>query len=94
MAVEAAGLTAGDARIRGARASGGLGPMIRLVFGLRGPQRTILGRKYAGRVVAVGASVTQFRVEDAVFGITYGMRMGAHAEFVAVKANGLILPRP
>lgn len=94
VAVEAAGLTTGDARIRGARAPGGMGPMIRLVFGLRGPRRPVLGREYAGRVVAVGAGVTQFRVGDAVFGITDGMRMGAHAEFVAVKENGLILPRP
>jgi NADPH:quinone reductase-like Zn-dependent oxidoreductase len=94
VAVEAAGLTAGDARIRGARVPGGMGPMIRLVFGLRGPRRPVLGREYAGRVVAIGAGVTQFRAEDAVFGITDGMRMGAHAEFVVVKATGLILPRP
>lgn len=94
VAVEAAGLTSGDARIRGARAPGGMGPMIRLVFGLRGPRQPVLGREYAGRVVAVGAGVTQFRVGDAVFGITDGMRMGAHAEFVVVKATGLILPRP
>ena len=94
VAVEAAGLTSGDARIRGARAPGGMGPMIRLVFGLRGPRRPILGREYAGRVVAVGAGVTQFRGGDAVFGLTDGMRMGAHAEFVVVKAAGLILPRP
>ena len=94
VAVEAAGLTLGDARIRGARAPGGMGPMIRLVFGLRGPRRPVLGREYAGRVVALGAGVERFRVGDAVFGITDGMRMGAHAEFVAVKQTGLILPRP
>ena len=94
VAVEAAGLTLGDARIRGARAPGGMGPMIRLVFGLRGPRRQVLGREYAGRVVALGAGVERFRVGDAVFGITDGMRMGAHAEFVPVKQTGLILPRP
>lgn len=32
VAVQAAGLTAGDARIRGARAPGGMGPMIRLAL--------------------------------------------------------------
>jgi NADPH:quinone reductase-like Zn-dependent oxidoreductase len=93
VAVDAAGLTAGDARIRGARVPAGMGPMIRLVFGMRGPRRPVLGREYAGRVVALGAGVAQFRVGDAVFGITDGMRMGAHAEFVAVKATGLVLPR-
>jgi len=94
VAVQAAGLTSGDARIRGARAPGGMGPIIRLVFGLRGPRRAVLGREYAGRVVAPGAGVTRFAPGDAVFGITDGMRMGAHAEQVAVKADGLILPRP
>lgn len=94
VAIEAAGLTAGDARIRGAHAPGGMGPIIRLVFGLLGPRRVILGREYAGRVVSVGAGVTRFAVGDLVFGITDGMRMGAHAEQVAVRANGLILRRP
>lgn len=94
VAIEAAGLTTGDARIRGARAPGGMGPIIRLVFGLRGPRRAILGREYAGRIVSVGAGVTSFAVGDLVFGITHGMRMGAHAERVAVRANSLILRRP
>ncbi|MCC5974574.1 MAG: NAD(P)-dependent alcohol dehydrogenase [Rubellimicrobium sp.] len=94
VAVQAAGLTSGDARIRGAPAPGGLGPLIPRVFGLRPPRGGVLGGGYSGRVVALGAGVTRFAVGDAVFGITDGMRMGAHAEQVAVKADGLILPRP
>lgn len=92
--VEAAGLTSGDARIRGARAPGGMGPMIRLAFGLTRPRRPILGREFAGRVAALGTGVDEFRVGDAVFGITDGMRLGAHAERVTVKASGLIRHRP
>jgi NADPH:quinone reductase-like Zn-dependent oxidoreductase len=42
----------------------------------------------------VGDGVTRFAAGDAVFGITDGMRMGAHAERVAVRADGLILHRP
>jgi len=94
VAVQAAGLTSGDARIRGARAPSGMGPVIRLIFGLRGPRQPVLGREYAGRVAALGAGVTRFAVGGAVFGITDGMRMGAHADQVAVKADGLILHRP
>lgn len=93
VAVQAAGLTSGDARIRGARAPGGMGPMIRLAFGLTGPRRPVLGREYAGRVVGLGAGVTRFAVGDAVFGISDGMRMGAHAEYLVVMESGLILPR-
>ncbi|MFN4154649.1 MAG: NAD(P)-dependent alcohol dehydrogenase [Paracoccaceae bacterium] len=94
VAVQAAGLTLGDARIRGARAPRGMGVMMRLAFGLTGPRRPVLGREYAGRVVGLGAGVSRFRVGDAVFGITEGMRMGAHAERVVVSEGGLILPRP
>jgi NADPH:quinone reductase-like Zn-dependent oxidoreductase len=92
--VEAAGLTSGDARIRSARAPAGMGPFIRLVFGVTAPRRPILGREYAGRIVALGAGVTTFNEGDTVFGITDGMRLGAHAELIAVKASGLIRHRP
>lgn len=94
VAVDAAALTSGDARIRAARAPGGMGPIIRLVFGLKGPRRTILGREFAGRVVSLGAGVTRYMPGDAVFGLTDGMRMGAHAEYVTVRESGLILHRP
>ena len=94
VAVEAAGLTSGDARIRAARAPAGLGLLIRLAFGLRGPRRSVLGREYAGRVKALGAGVDQFQVGQAVFGITDSMNFGAHAERVVVKVSGLIMQRP
>ena len=92
--IEAAGVTVGDARIRAARVPRGMGPLIRIVFGLTGPRRPVLGREYAGRVAALGTGVNQFKVGDAVFGITEGMRLGAHAELAALKADGLIFRRP
>src|SRR4051812_25774500 len=42
--------------------------LIRLMSGLLRPKHTILGAALAGRVEAVGHSVTQFRPGDAVFG--------------------------
>lgn len=94
VAIEAAGLTSADARIRAARAPDGFAPFIRLAFGLTGPRRPVLGREYAGRVVAVGEGASRFRLGEQVFGITDGMRLGAHAERVAVRADGLIQTRP
>lgn len=94
VAVAYAGMTSGDARIRGAQAPKGMGPLIRLAFGLTGPRRPVLGREYAGHVVEVGTGGKRFQSGDAVFGITDGMQMGAHAEYVLVKETGLILPRP
>jgi NADPH:quinone reductase-like Zn-dependent oxidoreductase len=92
--IDAFSVTTGDARIRAARAPAGMGPFIRLAFGLTKPRHVILGREYAGQITALGKGVTRFQVGDAVFGITDGMRLGAHAQAVAVKENGLILPRP
>jgi len=58
----------------------------RIVFGIRGPRRRILGSEVAGVVEAVGGSVRQFAVGDHVFGAT-GLGFGAHAEFMCVREN-------
>ena len=49
-----------------------------------GSPRDIPGIEYAGEVVEVGATVTDLRSGDRVFGIAGG---GAHAEFIAVPAS-------
>jgi NADPH:quinone reductase-like Zn-dependent oxidoreductase len=62
----------------------------RLFTGIRRPRRTILGTEFAGRVEAVGAAVTDFRVGDEVFGI----KGGANAEYVAVRESGVVAQNP
>jgi NADPH:quinone reductase-like Zn-dependent oxidoreductase len=47
----------------------------------------ILGRDFSGIVSALGAGVTDFRVGDAVFGVTDQGIEGAYAEKIAIKAN-------
>ena len=62
----------------------------RLIAGLRGPRRQILGSELAGQVgSAAGPAVTEFAVGDPVFGLN-PWALGAHAEFVCVRASGLI----
>ncbi len=46
----------------------------------------ILGRDFSGIVSAVGAGVTDFKVGDAVFGVTDQGIEGAYAERIAIKA--------
>lgn len=46
----------------------------------------ILGRDFSGVVSAVGAGVTDFKVGDAVFGVTDQGIEGAYAEKIAIKA--------
>ncbi len=58
--------------------------------GLRKPKINILGGDVAGRVVAVGKEVTQFRIGQDVFGDISGSGMGAFAEYVAAPENVLV----
>jgi NADPH:quinone reductase-like Zn-dependent oxidoreductase len=62
----------------------------RIFTGIRRPRQTIFGSEFAGRVEAVGAAVTEFRVGDEVFGI----EGGATAEYVTVRESGVIAPKP
>jgi NADPH:quinone reductase-like Zn-dependent oxidoreductase len=64
----------------------GLPYLVRVMgFGLRKPKVAIRGRDLAGRVVAVGKTVTQFRVGDEVFGICDG----SFAEYACARAERL-----
>lgn len=86
--IEAATVTAGDWRMRAGNPFA-----IRLYNGLFKLKRTVLGHEFSGVVESVGKNVTQFNVGDAVFGTT-GDGAGAHAEFVAVPADGIIVRKP
>ena len=83
--VHASTVTQTDCHMRRAK------PFIwRFMLGLLRPKRRILGAELAGEVEAVGAAVTDFAVGDRVF----GMRNGAHAEYVCVREAGLLAHMP
>jgi NADPH:quinone reductase-like Zn-dependent oxidoreductase len=65
----------------------------RLVSGLRRPRHRILGTEFAGEVDAIGAAASGFAVGDRVFGTT-GLRFGAHAEFLTMRATDRIAMMP
>jgi NADPH:quinone reductase-like Zn-dependent oxidoreductase len=62
----------------------------RVFIGLRKPKRRITGMELAGVVEEVGSAVTQFAVGDEVFGI----RGGAHAEYICVREAGALAHKP
>ena len=69
--VYATTVTTGDVNARGFTfVPKGFGPLPRLMFGLRQPKKTILGREVAGEIEAVGKNVTLFKKGDQVFGIS------------------------
>ena len=59
----------------------------RLIFGLRKPRDTRLGRDVAGVVEAVGKNVTQFKPGDEVFGIC----RGSLAEYAVTSERALVM---
>ena len=61
--------------------------IVRLLFGLRKPKDTRLGRDVAGQVEVVGRNVNQFQPGDEVFGVC----CGALAEYVYAIKDKLAL---
>jgi NADPH:quinone reductase-like Zn-dependent oxidoreductase len=62
----------------------------RFVTGLRRPKQQISGLELAGEVAAVGQAVSGLAVGDRVFGV----RSGAHAEYVCVGEQGALARMP
>lgn len=68
----------------------GVPRVMRLASGLRKPADIRIGADFAGVVAALGTGVTGFGVGDAVF----GLRNGALAEYVVVRADGAVRLKP
>jgi NADPH:quinone reductase-like Zn-dependent oxidoreductase len=62
----------------------------RFFTGLLRPRRPVLGLELAGVVEEVGSAVTEFSLGDRVFGV----RSGAHAEYVCVREQGALARIP
>lgn len=90
--VAASAVSTADWRFRASDFPGGLWIFGRLMAGLRKPRQSVLGRDFAGRIVAVGEEVTKYAVGQTVFGVS--LKMGAHAEFLVLPENGVMLPMP
>lgn len=86
--VYAASITAADSMIRRAEPFYG-----RLFLGLSKPKQAIPGTGFAGKVEAVGAKVSEFKLGDRVFGET-GMSFGAQAEYVCISEEGVVAEIP
>ena len=64
--------------------------LVRMASGLRRPRDGVIGVDLAGEVEAVGKNVTAFAPGDAVF----GSRDGAFAEYVRIRHDKVVLPKP
>jgi NADPH:quinone reductase-like Zn-dependent oxidoreductase len=91
--IHATTVSTGDWRARSLQMPAGFNLLGRLVFGLLGPRRPILGTELSGVVEAVGRSVTKFKAGDEVFAFP-GEAYGCHAEYRTMAEDGPIALKP
>ncbi|MBX3134536.1 MAG: NAD(P)-dependent alcohol dehydrogenase [Gemmatimonadaceae bacterium] len=91
--VHATTVSTGDWRARSLEMPPGFGPFGRLFFGISRPRQPILGTELSGTIAALGAGVSNFAVGDEVFAFA-DAKMGAHAEFRCIAADGLVVKKP
>jgi len=86
-------VSSGDWRARSLSAPAGFGLIMRLVFGIFGPRKPVLGTELAGEIVATGKDVTKFKPGDQVIAFP-GAGFGCHAEYRTMREDAPIALKP
>lgn len=89
--VHASPITQGDRRLRAADYPGITKILGRLFSGLLRPRNPIPGTAFAGRIIEVGAEVTQYQCGDDVFGL---VMHSTAAELLAVAEDAAMAKKP
>lgn len=82
--VFAASVTNSDIFIRGSNIPLRFFIPMRLMMGIFGPRKKIIGEVLAGEIVQTGHKITRFKTGDQVYGLT-GFSLGAYAEYKCMK---------
>jgi NADPH:quinone reductase-like Zn-dependent oxidoreductase len=92
--VHATTVHVGDARIRSSNFPPGQWIFARIMLGIRGPRKKILGMDLAGEIEAVGKDVTVFKEGDEVFASTMWSGFGGYAEYKCMAEDGVLVIKP
>ena len=82
--IYATSVTDSDIFIRSSKVERKLIIPFRLMMGILGPRKAIIGEVLAGEVVQVGSNIRRFRAGDQVYGLT-GFSLGAYADYKCMK---------
>ena len=91
--IYAASVSSGDVRNRSFTFPALFWLPMRIVLGIRGPRKNILGSQLAGEIEAVGKDVKGFEQGDQVFGMN-GFKAGCYAEYVCMPEDGVLAIMP
>ncbi len=91
--VHATTVSSGDVRARSATFPPGFWLVGRIMIGLSGPRKKILGSTLAGEIESVGKDVKLFKEGDQVFAST-GMSPGTYAEYRCMPESGALAIKP
>jgi NADPH:quinone reductase-like Zn-dependent oxidoreductase len=82
--IHATAVTASDIFIRSSQVAVRVLIPFRLMIGLTGPRKSIIGLVLAGEIEAIGKDIKRFKPGDQVYGLT-GFDLGAYAEYTCMK---------
>lgn len=92
--VHATTVTAADFRMRSFTVPTAVWIPARLALGITKPRQPIFGSELAGVVVAIGKSVTRFKVGDQVFASTLTENFGGYAEYKSLPEKAMMAIKP
>jgi len=92
--VRATTVTIGDIRMRSFTVPRGQWLPARIYLGLVKPRRPVLGMELSGEIEAVGRSISEFKIGDAVLASTFETNFGGYAEYKCMSENGLLALKP
>jgi len=91
--VHATNIASGDMRVNTLSVNAFLKPIMRLVFGFKGPRSKIRGISASGEIVGLGKNITEYKLKDKIYFIN-SMKAGCLAEYIVLNKKSITALKP